>query len=155
MAGSLEKSEKKAEVSKGAKLIASDKDLPGENPKHSESQAVASKKGVPMGFSEAVVEQFVKESLNSAMTQYAAKGEVKSIVYMQPSTKEESLQMIGIEKGFDSPQVTFPFRCPFRASHMPHFETISAAQIADGFDKRHDAGERGLLYFPPYLLRRP
>jgi hypothetical protein len=40
-------------------------------------------------------------------------GELKSIVYVLPSTPGESLQMIGIEAGFDSPQVLpgFLARC--------------------------------------------
>ena len=75
MAGTSENGDKKREDAKGLKLVASDKNLPGDS-RHSGSSNSDSSgtRGVPIGFSEAVIEQFVRDSLESAMNQFAAQG---------------------------------------------------------------------------------
>ena len=53
---------------------------------------------------QSIVEQFLTNSLTSAITQFAKEGELKSVVYVQPATPGGELQVIGIAAGFDSPQ---------------------------------------------------
>eukprot|EP00802_Teleaulax_amphioxeia_P014695 Tamp_14768.p1 GENE.Tamp_14768~~Tamp_14768.p1 ORF type:complete len:361 (-),score=113.91 Tamp_14768:91-1173(-) len=53
--------------------------------------------------SQSIVEQFLTNSLTSAITQFAKQGELKSVVYVQPATPGGELQVIGVEAGFDSP----------------------------------------------------
>mmetsp|Transcript_48971 Transcript_48971/g.153806 ORF Transcript_48971/g.153806 Transcript_48971/m.153806 type:complete len:356 (-) Transcript_48971:37-1104(-) len=94
-----EQGERKKEENKksGLRLVA------GGDSKESEKETT-SVAFQPIGFSESIIEQFVKDSLTNVITQFSQQGEVKSIVYMQPSRQGEALQMIGIEAGFDSPQ---------------------------------------------------
>jgi hypothetical protein len=64
--------DKKREDSKCLKLVASDKSLPQDS--RQSSVEGSANRGAPLGFSEAMVEQFVRESLNSAIAQFAAQG---------------------------------------------------------------------------------
>lgn len=126
-----ENGDKKREDAKGLKLVASDKNLPGDS-RHSGSSNSDSSgtRGVPIGFSEAVIEQFVRDSLESAMNQFAAQGTIKSIVYMQPSTQGETLQMIGIEAGFDSPQANE--QCvAFLRTHCADHKALAVLVLAE------------------------
>ena len=70
--GSSEHVDKKREDSKCLKLVASDKSLPQDS--RQSSVEGSGNRGAPLGFSEAMVEQFVRESLNSAIAQFAAQG---------------------------------------------------------------------------------
>ena len=74
-AGSSENGDKRKEDSKGLKLVASDKNLPNDARLSSAGNSDGSgNRGTPIGFSEAVVEQFVRDSLESAINQFAAQG---------------------------------------------------------------------------------
>ncbi|KAJ1488226.1 hypothetical protein T484DRAFT_1939739 [Baffinella frigidus] len=66
-------------------------------------QVIAATVETPIGFSESVIENFVQETLTSAITQFATQGEIKPVVYVQPSVAGEDTRLIGIEAGFDSP----------------------------------------------------
>ena len=73
--GTSENGDKKREDSKGLKLVASDKNLPNDSRQSGSGNSDGSvTRGTPIGFSEAVVEQFVRESLESAINQFAAQG---------------------------------------------------------------------------------
>jgi hypothetical protein len=63
----------------------------------------AGAQGAPIGFSESVIENFVRETLTNAITQFAQQGELKSIVYVQPAVQGEEMRMVGIEAAFASP----------------------------------------------------
>ncbi len=74
MSESSDQCEKKREEAKGLKLIASDKNLPSEGKSSGSGADGSLMKGAPLGFSESLIEQFVSDSLNSAITQFAAQG---------------------------------------------------------------------------------
>ncbi len=78
LAGTSENGDKKREDSKGLKLVASDKNLPNETRLSTGGNSDGSgNRGTPIGFSEAVVEQFVRDSLESAINQFAAQGTLR------------------------------------------------------------------------------
>lgn len=76
------------------------------------------------------MEQFVKDSLTSAVTQFAQNGELKNIVYMLPSVEGESLQMVSIEAGFDSPQANEQC-CDFLREHAVEKKAKAVMVLAE------------------------
>lgn len=128
--------EKKRE-DKGLKLVASNEDMPSSKTSGSSGSVSGKAKAAPsvaakapIGFSESVIETFVQDSLKSALIQYSQKGELKSIVYMQPSEQGESLQMVGIEAGFDSPQANEQC-CEFLRTYAADKKALAVITMAE------------------------
>jgi len=82
------------------------------------------------GVADEVIANFVKESLTSAISQFAQQGELKSIVYVQPAASDEALQMIGIEAGFDSPEANSQC-CDFLRQYVTEHKAAAVVILAE------------------------
>jgi tetratricopeptide (TPR) repeat protein len=79
---------------------------------------------------QSIVEQFLTNSLTSAVTQFASQGELKSVVYVQPATPGGELQVIGVEAGFDSPQANQQC-CDFLRSYAIENKALAMIVLAE------------------------
>jgi len=79
---------------------------------------------------QSIVEEFLKNSLNSAITQFAKEGNLKSVVYVQPATPGGELQVIGVEAGFDSPQANSQC-CDFLRSYAIENKALAMIVLAE------------------------
>ena len=84
----------------------------------------------PLCASQSTVEQFLTNSLTSAITQFASQGEVKSVVYVQPATKGAEMQVIGVEAGFDSPEANSQC-CDFLRSYALENKALAMIVLAE------------------------
>jgi len=79
---------------------------------------------------QSIVEEFLKRSLTSAITQFAQEGKLQSVVYVQPVTAGSEMQVIGVEAAFDSPQANSQC-CDFLRKYAIENKALAVIVLAE------------------------